>query len=431
MEAQLMKWDTNFKNYQLLFRYYWLITIGLILFVILLDLSFNYFQKTQSKPISPWITAHFNWIEYKLNKNDAIEDQIHQLSHLSKLPVYFLQKENVIFSESPSERIQETFNEEGLSVYYKFSKTLDGIIQLGPLKEKTISSFDWSNWIPLLFYLGLFFLLFFLLKPLIHDLNILSKSAESFASDYRKPLTLLPKIKMLHYLGHSFSLMSQKIRDLIQSQNELTGALSHEMRTPLARLKYALAVVDKNHPEDIQKSLCSIQQDIQEIDQLVITLLDYARLDHPDMKLNVQSVPIQDWLEAIIKKFSEPSIKIQLHIKNSVHTVHLDPYLMEIIINNLMANAIRYAKQSIHLYFEQTTENNRLSLEDDGPGIPEDQREHIFKAFTRLDDSRHRDTGGYGLGLAIVSRIALLHTGHVTANKSRLGGTAITIIWPV
>lgn len=103
---------------------------------------------------------------------------------------------------------------------------------------------------------------------------------------------------------------------------------------------------------------------------------------------------------------------------------------MDLALSNLVVNACRYAATRIRISFERGETGYALAVEDDGPGIPEAQRDAVFKAFARLDDSRNRDTGGYGLGLAIVARIAALHGGSARAERSALGGARIVVAWP-
>ena len=105
---------------------------------------------------------------------------------------------------------------------------------------------------------------------------------------------------------------------------------------------------------------------------------------------------------------------------------------MELALSNLLANALRYARRKVSVEVARENGMNRLVVEDDGEGIPEAQRASVFVAFTRLDTSRNRETGGFGLGLAIVARIAALHRGRVVAGSSAtLGGARLTLEWPV
>ncbi len=108
----------------------------------------------------------------------------------------------------------------------------------------------------------------------------------------------------------------------------------------------------------------------------------------------------------------------------------MDPRLMSLALSNLLANAGRYAKDKVRCAVRHRDGCYQIDVEDDGKGIPDAERESIFKAFTRIDDSRNRNTGGYGLGLAIVSRIATLHGGTVVAEASQeLGGARFTLRW--
>jgi signal transduction histidine kinase len=114
-----------------------------------------------------------------------------------------------------------------------------------------------------------------------------------------------------------------------------------------------------------------------------------------------------------------------------LETAWMEPRLMELAVSNLLANALRYAKHSVRISVARERDVYRLVVEDDGEGIPESARDSVFRAFTRLDTSRNRDTGGFGLGLAIVARIASLHRGRVLAeSSSALGGAKLALEWP-
>ena len=109
----------------------------------------------------------------------------------------------------------------------------------------------------------------------------------------------------------------------------------------------------------------------------------------------------------------------------------MEPRLMELALNNLLANALRYSRSRVSIGLAREKGMCRLVVEDDGEGIPQAQRAAVFHAFARLDTSRNRETGGFGLGLAIVARIAALHRGRASADTSAsLGGARLMIEWP-
>jgi len=160
-------------------------------------------------------------------------------------------------------------------------------------------------------------------------------------------------------------------------------------------------------------------------------MLNYARLDHPDIEMHWQDVPSEAWLGKIVEKTPGNAVRIELTAESAPDTIRMDPRLMELALSNLLVNATKYAEQQVRCSLAQDGADYVLAVEDDGKGIPEDEREAVFKAFTRIDDSRNRETGGYGLGLAVVARVAELHGGSAAVEASTdLGGACFSIRWP-
>jgi signal transduction histidine kinase len=144
-----------------------------------------------------------------------------------------------------------------------------------------------------------------------------------------------------------------------------------------------------------------------------------------------QSVPVRPWLERIAGKSESDSVEIEASADISSDAAWMDPRLMELALSNLLVNAMKYARHIVHCKLMNDAGDYILTVEDDGPGIPEEAREEIFRAFTRIDDSRNRDTGGSGLGLAVVYRVAQLHGGVAFVSSSpKLGGARFSIRWP-
>ncbi len=115
---------------------------------------------------------------------------------------------------------------------------------------------------------------------------------------------------------------------------------------------------------------------------------------------------------------------------NGPDDMEMDPYLMGIAVSNLLVNACRHAASEVVLTVNCSGNTNRIVIEDDGPGIDEADYDTVFWAFKRLDNDRNRDTGGYGLGLAIVARVAALHGGTVELRRASLCGAAFVLEWP-
>jgi two-component system sensor histidine kinase RstB len=210
----------------------------------------------------------------------------------------------------------------------------------------------------------------------------------------------------------------------------MTAALSHEIRTPLARVRFAAAVLERQVDEHLREQLRAVNTDVQQIDDLISDMLDYARLDHPGLRMDCREVPLDPWLRQVLS--SCPPHRRELDVRHEgLETVWMEPRLMELAVNNLLANALRHARRRVRLSVTRDRDLYRVAVEDDGEGIPEGDRANVFRAFMRLDTSRNRQTGGFGLGLAIVARIASLHRGRANASSSAtLGGAMLTLEWP-
>jgi two-component system sensor kinase ParS len=146
--------------------------------------------------------------------------------------------------------------------------------------------------------------------------------------------------------------------------------------------------------------------------------------------MNCQAIPLAPWLRQVLASCPPHERKVSVR-HDGLDSVWMEPRLMELAANNLLVNALRYAKNNVQVSVTREKDLYRLVVEDDGEGIPEAARATIFHAFTRLDTSRNRETGGFGLGLAIVARIAALHRGRALAGvSSTLGGAMLALEWP-
>ena len=269
------------------------------------------------------------------------------------------------------------------------------------------------------------------LRPLLKDLRLLTDASQKFAADYREPLVTAPQTTQLTGLATNLDTMSRQLSQLIQNQKQLTAALSHEMRTPLARIRFTLAVTANQTDASVRSQLQGMNADVQQIDDLIAKMLDYARLDHPDIRMEWQHTPLDVWLRHTLGCCGSSERHIEVIQAEGLTSAWMEPSLMELALSNLVANACRHARQHLSVTISADGGRYRIIVEDDGEGIPVADRGEVFKAFTRLDTSRNRETGGYGLGLAIVARVMALHRGRVSVTDGeRLGGAKFILEWP-
>ena len=233
-------------------------------------------------------------------------------------------------------------------------------------------------------------------------------------------------------LAGAFNRMADRIQALMQSHKELTNAVSHELRHPIARIRFGLEMMGSTPDERDRESYADgIHRDVDELDALVSELLIYARFDRETMELQCKEYDIAAWLEDLVASFTDLTAKVQREylLDNRELKVCFDSRQMSRAVGNLLQNAARYGNGKARLTLEQTGECILIHVDDNGPGIPAIDRERIFEPFTRLDASRSRESGGFGLGLAIVKRVATCHGGTVTVSDSDLGGSRFSIKW--
>lgn len=237
-------------------------------------------------------------------------------------------------------------------------------------------------------------------------------------------------------LGMAFNGMANQVQSLLRGQQEMIRAVSHELRTPVARIRFAVQMVeDMTDQPAIRRQLQGIDADIAELDELVDEILTYARLGGETVngaELETALVECRAMAERVIDTLSPLHKGLTLTLASGPEIELLaEPRYLQRALQNLVGNACRHAKTSVVIQLWDEPNLVRIDVEDDGPGIPLEARTDIFKPFARLDDSRARSSGGYGLGLSIVQKIMAGHRGSVTIDTSpTLGGARFTLLVP-
>jgi two-component system OmpR family sensor kinase len=285
------------------------------------------------------------------------------------------------------------------------------------------------------FYLAIALVVFLWVWPLSRDLRKLEKQTRLLGSDTVPPQLQLAPTSAVYDLASAFNRMAQRIRDLLAAHKEMTYAVSHELRTPLARMKFGLEMAnDLNDLQKIKQQLAGVREDVTEMDALVNQLFAYAGFEQSDQKLDFQPGDMVALIQQLIARVkSSPNHRpLEYVFINQLgdETVVCEWYLMERAILNLLHNAQRYAATEIVVTLVKLTGQYRIQVDDDGPGIPEQERERIFQSFVRLADHHNAQARGLGLGLAIVQRIMRWHGGRAFADKSLQGGARLVLEWP-
>lgn len=230
---------------------------------------------------------------------------------------------------------------------------------------------------------------------------------------------------------------NRELEQAVALRREFTGNVSHEMKSPLQVIGGYAELMESGMvaPEDVPRFAGLIRSESQAMRELIDDVLSLSRLDE---RAEGSRVPID--LEGLCRRSaqrleaaaSERDVSVRLLLRRDIEVLG-DPAMIEQMVYNLVSNAIKYNREGglVLLQLESDAGSALISVEDEGPGIPEELRERVFERFFRIDASRSRDTGGTGLGLAIVKHVAESQGGSVAVGKSHLGGAAFTVRLPL
>ncbi|WP_283624137.1 envelope stress sensor histidine kinase CpxA [Morganella morganii] len=232
--------------------------------------------------------------------------------------------------------------------------------------------------------------------------------------------------------GNSFNQMISALERMVNAQQRLISDISHELRTPLTRLQLATALLRRRHGES--KELERIETETHRLDGMINDLLVLSRSQHKNelLRQNIKANELWDDILDNAKFEAEQRHKtLEITSPPGPWTIYCNPSALGSAFENIVRNALRYSNQHIQVAFSADTKGISIVVDDDGPGVSPEDREHIFRPFYRTDEARDRESGGTGLGLAIVSTAISQHNGKVTANDSPPGGLRLEIWLPL
>ncbi len=298
-------------------------------------------------------------------------------------------------------------------------KFRDGVLQIFFPKERiqTSSVRIFALWITLPAILMITIAIIFL-KNQTRPITKLAEASEKFGrgediEEFRPSGAL-----EIRKAGLEFDKMRNRILRHLNQRSEMLSGISHDLRTPLTRIKLRLTMIKDNN---LSKKL---SEDIDEMEKM---LSEYLQFASSGAKEKSETFDLSELVENIINKYENPNIS-----KNYNKRIYFNgrKNLIQRCINNLIDNSIKYG-ENINLIIEKKVSNIVISIEDDGPGIPESEYENVIKPFYKIDKSRSESKSSVGLGLAISSDIIKSHGGDINFSKSNLGGLKVMISLPV
>jgi two-component system, OmpR family, sensor kinase len=290
----------------------------------------------------------------------------------------------------------------------------------------------------IVFYATIALVIMLWLWPLSRDLRALERWTLRFGDRNWSFDAKIPPRSPVASLADAFRRMARRIDGLIGSHKDMANALSHEIKNPLARMRFEIELArSAKNSEALLQHLDHLNLDIAELNAFVTATLEYAVLERAEMALNMGQHDFTLVIPAVtesVKRGARNDLVMSCDVAEDSKCVTCDAHLIETVLRNLLYNATRYANQRIHVNFEVAADSHRpsyrLCVEDDGPGIAEPDRERVFGSFVQLGE-RSGPRSGFGLGLAIVKRAIEWHGGAASVDSSSLGGARFVVEWPV
>lgn len=394
----------------------------LFIFLVLLGIGWaveQLWQQWQPDTTPPWLNSYVTLLQHQLQQ-PPLNWQQNLALPFTEVPVDSISWLPAEQQQLAAGQVIALFEADTVYFYYQQQQQL---WRLGPLMLQQQAD---TIWFTLLFFLLLAVAVALWLWPVARDIRSLQRSLMQFSAKRDSTITL-PARSFIAPIADSFQYMREQIHDLLNLQREMTHAVSHELRTPIARLSFALEMASGLTTEERQL----MSADVRELQQLVDEILDYARLETGQLPLQLQYIDLSELINNLQEKLAPlpgPAINLQLPPQAMLYG---DAHYLERALQNLLINAKKYARQQICLTLRQHKQCWQIQVEDDGPGIPTAQRQDILKPFFRLEASRNKQGGGFGLGLAIVQRVMQWHQGSIRVSDSSLGGACFSLRLPL
>ncbi len=237
-------------------------------------------------------------------------------------------------------------------------------------------------------------------------------------------------------LVRDFDGMAERLETLVNEQNRLLNDISHELRSPLARLNVALGLARQRTGPEALSVLARIELESTRLEEMIARLLMLSRLEAGQALLDLSALRLGELIQEIVKDADFEAQSRHCHVRCHIAReaqITGSPSLLRSAIENVIRNAMRYTREGtdVDVSLEGSADTALIRVCDHGPGVPEAALDKLFRPFFRVDDARGRQTGGSGLGLAITDRAVRLHGGTVVASNQPGGGLCVEIRLPI
>ena len=365
------------------------------------------------------LSKKFYDIEASFYEGEARHNTLKVQTEKNKIITKFLEKS--LKKEFP-QAIRSVFlsqDQQTISVYLDMP---EGLYEFKTSSKNIFSTaiFGFMAWM-----IGTSLLLFVVaamfLRIQVRSIAQLAKAAEDFGKGINntkfKPYGSIE----VRRAGYAFMKMKERILRQISERTQMLAGVSHDLRTPLTRMKLSIAMM---HDVDDQEEFLA---DIYEMEKMLDGYLAFVAGEGGEPSTFVD---MNEMILSIINKFRNTQAMIKYSTNDGVSAIQGREQALKRALTNIISNAFDYG-QTVAVKLESNNNRMEITVDDDGPGIPEDKREDVFKAFYRIDGSRNKETGGVGLGLAIAKDVITSHGGKIELSDSDMGGLRVLISIPL
>ena len=314
-------------------------------------------------------------------------------------------------------RIDSRTHENDVQVDVQMS---DGLLQVMVQRKRLFSS---TVYVVVLIMIGASLILIAVatvfMRNQVRPIRRLAAAAEAFGKGREAPDYKPQGAAEVRQAADAFLRMQERIRRQIRQRTEMLAGVSHDLRTPLTRMKLQLAMLDP------QPEITELTADVAEMENMVEGYLAFARGEGTE---KAQPTDISRLLEDVVTTARRNGGAIDIHTEGPM-ILSLRQEAMRRCLTNLVANAARYG-DNVSIRAGRRGDSVEIFVDDDGPGVPDGEREEVFKPFYRIDRSRNPDTGGVGLGLTIAQDVMRSHGGDITLTESATGGLRVKLRLP-
>jgi len=332
-----------------------------------------------------------------------------------------------------------TQGNEVLNVYSLINKREPQVLVLGPIPIFQVIPVSLLVTLIFISLLITGFGAYLMVRRLEGRLKNMTTMVQQFGPGYFNTRVQDAGLDTVSELAGSFNGMAERISDLILDQKHMTQAVAHELRTPISRMKFRLDLISaqfESEDDPVHDKISGLKNDLLELNALVDETLFFQQLESGDKKEDrpqqvISQFSMEECISDVKAKLTAMYPNKQIEFVSDIDDSRAEAYVFYLarLIQNLMSNALRYSERKVLVRFSIADDNYVLTVEDDGQGIEPEHWQTIFQPFKRVESSRNKKLGGFGLGLAIVSRIADMHNGEVSLSNSDLGGACFTFEW--